>query len=352
MKKKKHLYIIYILLFICIFAWMFKKVTHILSYKVHQNDTVGSFYKEKHDSIDVLFVGSSHSFSSFSPMGIWSDTGIASYNLATGSQTIPCSYYLIKEGIRTQHPKVIVLETYGFQYDSDYMSEARLHEVVDNIPFNLTKLELTQNLLSEHFDFHEKLEFIFPIIRYHTRWYSLGSKDIKPRKVYLRGFCLHNKIQRQEKPELTTETGEIYQNNLEYFDKIIDLCEKNGIELVLCQAPMGESERYKSICQKTNTLKQYAEDREIRFVDFELLREEIELDYAMDFKNETHLNIIGAAKTTKYMGNYLRENFQLPDHRGESNYLSWDEDYEKYSKTISKTTKKMLKSYRKKQQGE
>lgn len=346
MKKKKRLYIFYVLLFICIFAWMFKKVSHILSYKVHQNDTVGSFYKEKRDSIDVLFVGSSHSFSSFSPMGLWKDTGIASYNLATGCQSVPCSYYLIKEGIRTQHPKVIVLETYGFRYDSDYVSEARLHEVVDNIPVGLTKLELTKELLSKHFDFHEGLEFIFPIIRYHTRWYSLESKDIKPRKVYLRGFYLQNKIQEQEEPELITGMGEIYQNNLEYLDKIIDLCEKNGIELVLCQAPMGDGEKYKSVCQKVNTLKQYVEDRAIRFIDFELLREEMELDYAMDFKNETHLNIIGAEKTTKYIGNYLRESFQLPDHRGESSYLSWDEDYEKYSRIMDKKTKKMLDAYR------
>lgn len=342
---KKYRYIFYILLFIGIFAWILKEVSHTLSYKALQNDTVGSFYKVEHDSIDVLFVGSSHSYSSFSPMELWKETGIASYNLATASQSIPCSYYLIKEGIRTQHPKVIVLETFGFRYDTDYVSEARLHTAIDNIPIGLTKVELTENLLSENFDFHERLEYIFPIIRYHTRWYSLEPKDIKPKKVYLRGFALQKKIEEQEQPELVTGMEKIYLNNLEYFDKITNLCDENGIELVLCRTPMGENKKYNGMCQKVNTLKQYVEDKKIRFVDFELLRDEIELDYAMDFKDGEHLNIIGAGKTTKYMGNYLRESFLVPDHRGESNYAGWDEDYKKYSQTISKETKKMLDIY-------
>lgn len=345
--KQKLRYMLCVAGFIGVFIILFGKVSHILQHKVHGNDTMGSFYNEPKKQMDVLFVGSSHSFHSFSPMELWNETGIASYNLGTPKQTIPCTYYVLKEGIRLQNPKVVVLEIYGIRYDEDYDSKARLHEVVDNIPFNETKMEMLTDFLPQTMDFHERLEFAFPIIRYHSRWSKLSSNDLAAKKVWLRGFRIKGKIRKQEEPEQIMETAEINARNMEYLDRIIKLCEENNIKLVFVQTPMapkGNDEFYIEAYCKLNTVRSYAEEMGIPYVSFEDLKGEIHLDYSMDFTDAGHLNIFGAEKTTEYMGTWLKNQCDMPDHRGEKEYEKWQSDYTKYSEAVEKQKKKMLKN--------
>ena len=62
------------------------------------------------------------------------------------------------------------------------------------------------------------------------------------------------------------------------------------------------------------------------------------VDYAEDCYDDVgHLNPDGASKTTAYLGQWLRENFDLPDHRGDSAYAHWDEylaQYEAHRQTL------------------
>lgn len=330
MKNKRLKSILYIIVFVAIFLAAFQRISHILTVKVNANDTISIFYEEK-DGLDVLFVGSSHAYRGFSPMEAWGEHGITSYTLGSQSQSIPCSYYLIKEGIRTQHPKVIVLEAYGARYGNDYTSEARLHAAIDGIPLNSTKLEIITELLPYTMDFRQSLEYIFPIITYHGRWDQLKKNDFKPLRPFTRGYSVSYKILEQTEPEVVTEIANVYERTLKYMDMIIDLCEENDVQLVLCQTPCAQGKEYKSIQKKTNGLREYVSQKGIPYINFELLRKEINLDYANDFMDNTHVNSYGAAKITKYISDYLVENYQLPDHRGEAAYANWEKDYADYT---------------------
>ena len=53
-------------IFLLIFGTAFHEATHILRKKLQATDTIASFYQEKKDSLDVLFVGSSHAYYAFS----------------------------------------------------------------------------------------------------------------------------------------------------------------------------------------------------------------------------------------------------------------------------------------------
>ena len=46
------------------------------------------------------------------------------------------------------------------------------------------------------------------------------------------------------------------------------------------------------------------------------------------------MNVGGAEKYTKYMSKYLADRYDLPDHRGQEGYESWDEALEKYKDFI------------------
>ena len=69
------------------------------------------YYDYPDNTFDVLFLGSSVSKNGVQPVQLWKSNGIASYNLSNGNQSLACSYYLMKDAIRKDHPKLIVLDT-------------------------------------------------------------------------------------------------------------------------------------------------------------------------------------------------------------------------------------------------
>lgn len=59
--------------------------------------------------------------------------------------------------------------------------------------------------------------------------------------------------------------------------------------------------------------------------------EEMELDFATDFYDYgSHVNALGEGKCSAFLGSYLKENFDLPDRRGQKEYESWDAAYTLY----------------------
>ena len=50
------------------------------------------------------------------------------------------------------------------------------------------------------------------------------------------------------------------------------------------------------------------------------------MDYSKDMSDGGHLNFSGNYKFTNYFGSILKEKYDIPDHRGDKNYISWDWD--------------------------
>jgi hypothetical protein len=52
------------------------------------------------------------------------------------------------------------------------------------------------------------------------------------------------------------------------------------------------------------------------YIDFNVLKDEIGIDWSQDTGDAgDHINIYGCEKTTRYLIDYLNENYDLPDHR-------------------------------------
>ena len=64
----------------------------------------------------------------------------------------------------------------------------------------------------------------------------------------------------------------------------------------------------------------------VPFIDYNLMYEELGMDFSADMADDGHLNAPGAAKFTSYFGNYLSEHYDIPDHRGEEAYETWEKD--------------------------
>lgn len=104
-----------------------------------------------------------------------------------------------------------------------------------------------------------------------------------------------------------------------------ELCEEHGAELVLLVSPVPAwtMEDYQAI-------RSAAEEMDLIYLDLNKDASLTDIDAGKDFADASHLNVYGADKETKYIGEFLKKEYHLDDHRGDAKYGRWDEDYRYY----------------------
>lgn len=312
--------------FLVVFCILFSGVTYVLRHKGEAEIPL-PFYEEEKDSLDVVFIGSSHSMCSVFPMDLYNNWGIASYVYASSAQVTAQSYYQLQAALKRQTPKLIVLDVSGVTYDSKIGSEEFTHVQIDNMRFSKVKYQAIFDL----FQPEDRLEYIFNIIRFHTRWKEIEKEDFLPITSLTKGAVVSTTINEQvfENTVSPEEKSELYEVADTYLRKSIELCQEKGIEVLLYNAPSCASEQ--SILQY-NKVADIADEYSLQYVNSLYLTEEIGLDPAVDFRDAAHCNAYGAKKVTKYLGAYLTEHYDLPDRREDSAYAAWDTQYEAYRK--------------------
>lgn len=317
---KKFLKMTAFLLILCILlggiSWIvaprnFKNMHHAASY---------GFLGEKENTLDILVLGDSESYVSISPMQIWRDYGYTSYICGTPLQYAEETYDFFTQFNQSQTPKVVILET-NFLYRSD----GRFDDIFRSM----------KNAVSR----------ILPVFDYHDRWKKIITKDFKITERYtgrdgFKGFRLKEKIVPYEgKSEYmiyTDKVKKIPDRSIHYFEKIYQYCNENNIELILFNAASPVNWSY----EKHNGVEQLAQKYDLPYIDMNLLTEELKIDWKKDTCDKgDHLNIYGAQKVTEYLGEYIKNNFDLNDHRGNKDYEYWNDDLKAYEKHIEKLKK-------------
>ncbi len=124
---------------------LFESSSFVLRDKYNSEYVLG-FEDEVPYTLDVLFLGSSMSYRQIYPLELWNEFGIASYNLGSSEQIIPLSYYILQHALRTQKPKVVVVDMGMCIVEKKNFSDARLHQVWDNLSWSKSKYESIQDL--------------------------------------------------------------------------------------------------------------------------------------------------------------------------------------------------------------
>lgn len=324
-------------LFIIIGLFMFSSISDVLRQKTAGSiDMVNTFYDVEENTLDVIGIGSSHLYYSLQPNLLWDEYGITSYILGSPQQTLPTSYYLLKEALTYQKPKVVLLESYYFFGDKLYNSEARLRQAFDGMRFGKTKLEMVENLLEAEGErsIKEKLSWYLPFLLYHQRWSDLEDSDFNT-KPYLKGAQLVTDVYEQDDPGLDIPAQEIPDQNYEYFEKICALCEENGASLVVYAAPYNIKKRkqYEQRQGVNFTLEKYLEEQGVPFLFYQKTGE-ANIDFATDFCDQAHMNLSGQTKISRCIGRYLSENYGLQGHKDDPVYDTWNQEYELFARDV------------------
>ena len=158
---------------------------------------VKGFYKEPKDSLDVIFMGNSDVYRGISPITLWDEYGIASYNFVSSGQRMWTAYYMLEESLKYQKPKLIVLNM-DSAFNESNSSESNYRKAFDNMKFGTTKLKAITDPVYKNSE-SDILSYIFPIVRYHSRWKELTDEDfrkaLKNEKFAYKGMDLITDIQ-------------------------------------------------------------------------------------------------------------------------------------------------------------
>lgn len=293
--------------------------------EVVEGRLIEEYYKDEKDH-DVVFIGDCEVYENFTPIVLWEDYGINSYIRGSAQQLIWQSYYMLEDTLRYEKPDVVVFNVLSMQYDKP-QKEAYNRMTLEGMRWSSSKIKAIRASMtgSEHF-----ADYLFPILRYHSRWKELGGEDVqymfRDKQVSHNGYYMRVDV----RPAENVPEGKIladYQfgeNAYSYLDKMTQLCKENDIRLVLIKAPSLYPYWYD---EWEEQIEEYAEENDLLYINFLELIEETGLDFSQDtYDAGLHMNLSGAEKITKYLGKVLKEECNLPDRRGEEELLQrWQE---------------------------
>ena len=268
---------------------------------------------------DLLILGNCESYESISPMTLWEEYGITSYIRGNPNQLISQSYYMLMDALERETPKVVLINIQAMMTESQDTEEYN-RMTFDGMAWGRNKWEAIREDAMEG----EKIaEYLFPILRYHSRWSSLRLEDFlyafreKPLTSF-QGYYLRADVRPAgEFPaERRREDYRFPEKNFAYLERIREVCEERGIPLVLMKAP---SLYPQWVPPYEEQIAEYAGVHGLMYCNFLNLTEEIGLDMSRDTYDEgLHLNVYGAEKLSVYLGRLLKETYGLADHRGEA----------------------------------
>jgi hypothetical protein len=246
-------------------------------------------------SYDVLFLGDSQGWATYSPVQMYGEHGFTSYNACTSGQFPYDGYVMLRNFYRKKKTNLVVLDA-----NMIYTSA------------NISKV-LLMNL--------------FPIFHYHdvnindcNQTYSDNLKGFNSSQIVQGYTGTLNYMNLGEQSE------KIEQDGVAYLEKIYKLTKKNNSQLLIVSTvdPLNWNQKRHDKIQK------WCEEHNLNYVDYNetSLNQQIGFDYSTDFRDGgDHLNLSGSKKVCTYLGSYLQTTYELEDHRKDEKYQAWNQLY-------------------------
>lgn len=274
-------------------------------------------YNEKSD---IMFIGTSHGKCAIQTDVIDEVTGKKSINMCLGGEYLSSSYYMTKDIITTNKPSKIVYELdYGYWVTKEYTgTDSTL--IYRNMRPSLAKLEYFCSVESKK-DFRS---VIFPWYIFRKE-YAMIPKNLTNKlhgkeeeldinvfssdaQVYKKGGSIyrHPVADSQKSWQNFSEWDEkkINANSPKYFKKLVELCKKNDIELVVIITPVANE-----------TIDKY----ETQYMDMHEYFDRLTDKYDVEYINYNYEEIDGLDRTINgfcdYEGHMTGENAMIFSER-------------------------------------
>ena len=319
-KEKAWLTGVKIILVLLVFCLVLSAVTILLQPKYMTDLVEGSmlsqYYRESGNH-NVIFIGDCEVYANFTPMEMYREQGITAYVRGSSQQLIWQSYYVLKETLEYETPKVVVLNVNAMRY-SEPVSEAFHRLTIDKMRWSDEKVGIIRASMMEEETF---LSYVFPILRYHSRFDELTKEDfqyfLRTKDNTWNGHLVNQNVLPVESLPTKRVLADYAFGDIcwDYLEQMRQLCVDNGVELILIKAPSVYPYWYEEYDAQ---IQEYADKNGLAFYNFLDYVEEIGIDYQLDTYDEgLHLNLSGATKLSKFFANILAREHGIPDHRAD-----------------------------------
>ena len=309
-----------VLAVLLVFVLLLSLATSLLQPKYMTDLVEGSMlsqYYEEAGGHDVIFIGDCEVYANFTPMELYREKGITSYVRGSSQQLIWQSYYVLKETFNYETPKAVVFNVNSMRY-SEPISEAYNRLTIDKMKWSEEKVGIIRSSMMEEEDF---LSYVFPILRYHSRFDELTKEDFDflftRQNTTWNGHLVNKSIKPLEELPVKRLLADYSFGKIcwEYLDKMRTLCEENGTQLILIKAPSVYPFWYDEYDAQ---IREYADKNGLAFYNFLDHVDEIGIDYTADtYDGGLHMNLTGATKLSRYFAGILAENHGIADHRSD-----------------------------------
>ena len=298
---------------------------------IQEGAMIAEYYKET-TGHDVVFIGDCEVYENFSPDVLWREYGIASYIRGSAQQLIWQSYYLLEETLRYETHKVVIFNVLSMKYGVP-QNEAYNRMTLDGMRLSPSKLGSIRASMTDEEDF---LSYLFPLLRYHSRWNELSAEDFsywfRRDLVSDSGYLMNVKVKPAENVPDGAPLADYRFSQVcwEYLDRMAQLCERHGVQFVLIKAPSLYPYWYD---RWEEQIEDYAEENGLPYLNFLELIGEVGLDFDTDtYDSGLHLNLYGAEKLSHWFGEWLTQNSPVEDRRDQTEYAAvWNEKSAEYA---------------------
>jgi len=289
------------------------------------------FYALDKNSLDMVFIGSSHSYCTFDPEKIYEHLGVQSFQMGTPLQHADTTYYSLKEIYNYQNPEYVVMELYWDVVDDDFEPKQAdsFFEVLQND-------ELKEEYMKEVFPTGAKAKYALPAIRFQQEYFAFRSSEMEKEITektgvtktviqtsngteYYRslGYTFCDTIIPESEFDRTNQfkhldgkDWEFSDTQVKYLEKIIKLCEEKDSQLIFVTAPIANvsMDYIKNYDVLNEKLASFAEKHEVPYIDYNIVNREEKLLEIENFRDDAHLNDSGVAIVDKHFSHWFKKN--------------------------------------------
>lgn len=292
------------------------------------------FYALEENSLDMVFLGSSHSYCTFDPEIIDSGLNLNSFQMGTPLQHPDTSYYELKEILKTQHPEYVVMEVYWDVLDDKFDLQQA------NSFFEVLKSEDIKNeYIKNVFPLADKVKYYLLPIRYQQSYFAYeGSQmekeienkygvtkkqgEVQQGEEYYRskGYVYSNQLMISTEYDTTNQFRnfdgkdfEINSTQRKYIEKIVKLCKDENIQLIFVTAPVANvSMSYiKNYDLVHNAVAAMAAENGVPYIDYNIENEKRDMLTNENFRDDAHLNHSGVEIVDYDFIQWFKENILL-----------------------------------------
>ena len=312
--------------FAAVFALLSQGVLNVLTPQYDYGPgSMLNLYDQPKETIDVLALGTSMTYAGVNTNVLWADWGIAAYDLACAEQQYWHTYYYLLEALKTQSPRLILLDAKAATYPDDVTRRGR---VILNTS-GIRDLRLRYQAIAASGQ-EEPWSFLLGFPQVHENWKKVTLASLAPRAwaggrdSSWKGFVERDEREQHTRPNLvwTNICKKLNPKEAEYFGKICDRAEERSIDILLVAYPNPD---YANDHMYYNALWALAEERGIPYINFNDPEGHYRFRYSSDFADWQHLNVQGSLKLSRLLGAYLAEHYDLTDRRGDAAYASWED---------------------------